>query len=341
MTALNLVLVEDDDSQVQTYEEVLEEYKKRSGRAIYMSVCKKVNHLHMHLNPSVDAVVIDLNLGRDTRDGAKVIDELKPQLRVPVVVFTGTPADADDDPPVVKVFTKGRHGFDDVLDCVWNINSIGLTRIMGGRGLLEDRLNKVFHRNLLPTLDVWLRYGTEDVERTERALLRFALGHLVADLEGDATPCYPEEVYLAPPPEDSLTTGSLVKSRDNGVCHVVLTPACDLVLRNGTCKAKTVALAEVVSEDNVLANFQGNAEARRNKQERLRNNNDAYCFHWLPTSGIVNGGFLDFQQLQTVAMDQLEIKFEIMQARIAPTFVKDIVSRFSAFYARQGQPVIN
>ena len=341
MTALKLVLVEDDDSQVQTYKEVLEEYRRRSERAIDMSECKKVSDLHKHLDPSVDAIVVDLNLGRDTRDGAKVIEQLKPLLRVPVVVFTGTPADADDDPPVVKVFTKGRDGFDDVLDCVWNIYSIGLTRIMGGRGLLEDRLNKVFHRNLLPTLDRWLKYGTEDVERTERALLRFALGHLVADLEGDETPCYPEEVYLAPPLEDLLATGSLAKSRNDGVCHVVLTPACDLVLRNGQRKAKTVVLAEVVSEDDVFRNLQGNAEAKRKTQKRLRNNSEAYCFHWLPTTGIVSGGFLDFRRLQTVTLDQLENKFEMMQTRIAPTFVKDIVSRFSAFYARQGQPVIN
>ena len=337
MIALQLLVVEDDDAYVKQYEDVLRDYVQQHGRAIRMHVCRTLAEAKASLDASIDAVVVDLNLGNDTTDGGEVIGELKDHFRVPVAVLTGTPDDANDEPPVIRVFTKGEHGFHEVLDCLWGPYSIGLTRIMGGRGLLEERLNTVFLRNLLPTLDIWVRYGHENSERTEKALLRHALGHLVAGLDGDETPCYPEEVYLAPPLDDVLTTGSLVKRKGDQTCHVVMTPACDLVPRNGKPKADSIILAQVVPEDTVHSALKANARREKN----LKRNNDKPCFHWLPNSQAARGGYLDFRQLRTVPLDRFECEFERLNARVAPGFVKDIVSRFSAFYARQGQPAID
>ena len=125
MAPLKLVLVEDDKKQVSQYRAVLDEYVRNNQRLIEMDVCPTVGEAPKRLDSTVDAVVVDLNLGGDTGDGTKVIDAFKQLLRVPVVIYTGTPADADDDPPVVGVFTKGQHGFNEVLDCLWKIYSIG------------------------------------------------------------------------------------------------------------------------------------------------------------------------------------------------------------------------
>lgn len=337
MTALQLLLVEDEDDFVKQYQEVLKDYVERHERQIEMRVCKTLADATKNMDASIDAVVVDLNLGKDTSDGGEVIDLLKQQFRVPVAVLTGTPLDASEEPPVVQVFTKGEHRFDDVLHCLWEPYSIGLTRIMGGRGLLEDRLNTVFLNNLLPTLDTWIGYGRVDATRTETALLRYALGHLVAGLDGDETPCYPEEAYLAPPLDDALTTGSLVKSKRDETCHVVITPACDLAVRNGKRKVDSIVLAEVVPEDTVYDAL----NAKAGDKKKLMANNYNYYYHWLPNSQVVDGGYLDFRKLRTVALDKLGCEFQHLDARVAPGFVKDIVSRFSAFYARQGQPVID
>ena len=175
---------------------------------------------------------------------------------------------------------------------------------MGGRGLLEERLNTVFLRNLLPTLDAWICYGRDDAQRTEKALLRYALGHLVADLEGDETPCYPEEFYLAPPLVDALTTGSLVKRKGDETWHVVMTPACDLVLRNGKRNVDSIILAAVVPEETVYA--APKMDAGRKKQ--LKRNNDKSCYHWLPNSKVAAGGYLDFRQLRTVSLDRFRMR---------------------------------
>lgn len=338
MTTLHLLLVENEDSYIREYTDVLAMYVENHGRPIEMRIKKSIEGAKQSLDGSVDAAVVDLNLGGDTSDGGVVIDELKAHFRVPVAVLTGTPGDADDEPPVVGVFTKGEHGFADVLDRLWAIHKVGLTKIMGGRGLLEERLNKVSLDNLVPTIDVWIGYGDGDPERTEKALLRHTLGHLVADLEGDETPCYPEEFYLDPPLESALTTGSLLESKDDRSCRVVMTPACDLVVRNdGLRKADSIVLATVVPE----ADLYESLKAKSDQQRRLRQNNDANRYHWMPKSSSVDGGFLDFHGLETTQLCALEQKYSHLGARIAPSFIKDIVSRFSAFYARQGQPAID
>lgn len=337
MTALQLLLVEDDTTLAQEYQEVLDEYVNEHNIEIEMRCEITLDDAKRSLDGSIDAAIVDLNLGGGTTDGGEVIDELKEHFRVPVAVLTGTPDDADDVPPVVGVYTKGEHGFDDVLDRLWGIYKIGLTKIMGGRGQLEERLNQVFLKNLLPTIDVWMGYGEQDRKRTEKALLRYALGHLMADLEGDETPCYPEEVYLTPPLKDCLQTGSLVQHREQQSLHVVMTPACDLVIRqNGKPKTDVVVVAEVVPEAALFERLGANASQRN----RLRQNNDANCFHWLPGCHALEGGFVDFRRLEAVAWDEFDKEFGWLEARVAPSFVKDIVSRFSTFYARQGQPAI-
>ena len=341
MSMLQLLLVEDDTAMVEQYEAVRDYYVEEHDRQIEVRVETTLDDAKRTLDGSIDAAIVDLNLGGGTTDGEEVIDELKEHFRVPVAVLTGTPDDAENVPPVVGVYTKGEHGFDEVLDRLWGIHEIGLTKIMGGRGLLEDRLNRVFLKNLLPTINAWVGYGEKDPERTEKALLRYALGHLVADLEGDETPCYPEEVYLAPPLEDSLQTGTLVQCKEGETCHVVMTPACDLVIRSkgkhkGKPKSDVVVVAEVVPEDALFEKLSANADRKR----KLKDNNDSNCFHWLPGCGPIIGGFVDFRRLKTVPWSKFDKKFDNLNARVAPSFVKDIVSRFSSFYARQGQPVI-
>ncbi len=337
MNTLQLLLVEDDDHCVDDYKAVLEDYIDRYGRQLRMRVVGSLDDAKQCLRGSIGAAIVDLNLGGGTSDGGEIIATLKKSFRVPVAVLTGTPADAEKVPPVVGVFTKGQDGFDDVLDLLWKIHQIGLTKIMGGQGLLEKHLNQVFLRNLLPTLDVWIGYGAQNRKRTERALLRFALGHLVAGLEGDETPCYPEEVYLDPPLEHSLQTGSLVRRKERLAVQVVMTPACDLVIRSGgKPKTDVVVIAEVVPEANVFAVLDANGRLRK----KLRRNNYSSYFHWLPTCQEVEGGFVDFRRLETVDWCELSGKFHRLKARVAPSFVKDMVSRFSTFYARQGQPDI-
>ena len=72
-----------------------------------MKSCKTIEEATELLDYSIDAAVVDLNLGNDTTDGVQVIDELKQHFRIPVAIYTATPSDAVHDAPVIGVFTKG------------------------------------------------------------------------------------------------------------------------------------------------------------------------------------------------------------------------------------------
>ena len=72
----------------------------------------------------------------------------------------------------------------------------------------------------------------------------------------------------------------------------------------------------------------------------LANNNRQYR-HWLPPTKFFEGGVVNFRKLKTLHKKDFKEQFEKPYIQISPPFVKDIVSRFSAYYARQGQPDID
>ena len=206
----------------------------------------------------------------------------------------------------------------------------------------RESLSKVFLKNLLPHMEIWESYGKEDPKRTEKALLRHTLNHLSHLLEEGGDSFFPEEVYLYPLLSDRITTGSMVRRNDQW--FVVLSPACDLVVRkNGRFKTDRILLVETESEADVVQAALDGISKTRGKKRKLRdvfNNNYTDYYHWLPETSFLGGRFLNFRRLKNVSEDKLCKEFEGPEIQISPSFVKDIVARFSSFYARQGQPDI-
>ena len=134
---------------------------------------------------------------------------------------------------------------------------------------------------------------------------------------------------------DRITTGSIVKIDEQS--FVVLSPACDLVPRgeNGVRNTDYILLVEIESVDKVL----GGSKSKGRVRELCTNKRDYY--HWLPKTDFFEGGILNFRKLTTLDKDDFDEKFGKPTIQISPSFVKDIVSRFSSYYARQGQPDID
>ena len=206
-------------------------------------------------------------------------------------------------------------------------------------------MSTVFLKNLLPYRDKWVAYGKIDSSRTEKALLRHALSHLLQLLDDDADRCFPEEVYLTPPLTEKKRTGSVVKELSGEHWFVILNPACDLVIRkNGNCKTDRILLVEIEKENNVTVLALDGITKDKKKKEKLQavfGNNHTDYYHWLPKTNFFEGGFLNFRKLSSLSVKEFDNKFEKPAIQISPNFVKDIVARFSAYYARQGQPDID
>ena len=338
MSKLRLLIVEDVEEELESCREDVEAYKRDKERDIELVECKTLDEALEELDNSFDGAIIDLKLTPQGDEGNQVIEEIgKSFFRIPIFIFTGNLDTWNESIEGIEVFIKGKIGYYDLLDRFWDIYDTGLTRIMGGRGEIEKLLSKVFLENLLPQIKTWVSYGKADSEQTEKALLRYTLNHLFQLLEEGDERCFPEEVYLYPHVSKDITTGSIVKEKTSNQPFVVLSPACDLVIEqdSGTFRTDYILLVEIESVDDAL-------EGKNNKKrrERLANNNRQYR-HWLPPTDFFEGGVVNFRKLKTLHEKDFKEQFETPSIQISPFFVKDIVSRFSSYYARQGQPDID
>jgi hypothetical protein len=216
---------------------------------------------------------------------------------------------------------------------------------MGGRGVIESTLNQVFLKNILPQRESWVKHGTADSARTEKALLRHTLNHLMQLLDGHDDVFYPEEVYIFPPVSEGVFTGSVVKLKSAEQWFVVLNPACDLVVRaNGHFKADRLFLVGIESEEAIVKAAVVDIVKKEKRQKKLKDvfgNNENGYYHWLPKTKFFSGGFINFRNVHSILKEKLVADFNTPGLQISPPFVKDIVSRFSSYYARQGQPEID
>ena len=350
MKKLRLLIVEDVEQELESFRDELDDYTREKKRDIELVECKTLEEALDKLDNSFDGAIIDLKLANyRSNEGSQVVEKIKASFfRIPIAIFTGNPGewnhDLDEEIMLIDVFTKGATGYNEILDQFWAIYNTGLTRIMGGRGLIEQQLSEVFLKNLVPQIDTWISYGEIDPERTEKSLLRYAINHLFQLLEEEER-CFPEEFYLYPPVSEEITTRSIVKEETSDQLFVALSPACDLVIRrNGEFKTDRILLVEIESEDNVVNAALDGITRTRSKENKLRdvsNNNHTDYYHWLPEAYSFDGGFLNFRKLRTLDKTEFNEKFEKPLIQISPFFVKDIVSRFSSFYARQGQPDID
>ena len=335
MTALKLLVVEDNAEDMATCRASVTAYQDKNKCKIEMVENTSVDDAFRTLDTSFDGAIIDLKLDKEPDGGNRVTKRIaESNLRIPIAIFTATPASADMGFSYIGIFMKGETSYETMLDKIWGIHNTGLTRIMGGRGILELTLGHVFQQNILPRKDAWISHGKTDSLRTERALLRHTLDCLMQLLDADDDKYYAEEFYIYPPINAKLKTGSIVKKRAGDSFCVVLNPACDLVIRKeGAFKTDRILLGEIDTHD-ILKEKKSSAAAL------IRNTHSQY-HHWLPPTDYFPGGFLNFRKLGSHAAKTFADDYYEPVIQISPSFVKDLVARFSSFYARQGQPDID
>ncbi len=334
---MKILLVEDIPNQREAFKNSVEVFNDRNQLKVEYEIAEDLLSALSKIDGSYDGAIIDLRLGNDKEGGNKIVRQLHdPFTRIPIIFVTAFVSEVIDHPSVIKKRHRTVETYDSDLALFQGIYNTGLTRIMGGRGIIEENLTEVFLKNLLPQIETWVSYGETDLERTEKALLRYALNHLFQLLEEGEENCFPEEVYLSPPLLDTITTGSIVKEKTGEQQFAILSPACDLVIRrNGKSNTDHILLVEIESMNEALEGSRSKSKVRE-----IVNNRRQYS-HWLPQTDFFEGGVLNFRKLKTLHKADFEDQFEDPAIQISPFFVKDIVSRFSSFYARQGQPDID
>lgn len=348
MCSMKILLVEDTEQDRTSCQDAVKDLNEIDG-PISIELIEAVNleEALEKIDNTYDGAIIDLRLDEKDDGGDIVIKEIeKSCFKIPVIILTGTPDSVDMDNAIITVLKKGdaEAGYEDILKKFWGIYRTGMTRIMGARGTIEKTLATVFRQNILPQINQWVIYGNTDSLRTEKALLRHTLNHLLDLLDNDADCCFPEEFYLSPPLTKQIRTGSIVKDKDSEQRYVIMSPACDLVVReDGIFKTDRILIVEIENETKIVEESLDGINKQK-KKKRLKStfgNNYTKYYHWLPKTEFTEGGFMNFRKLFSISTDEYHDKFNEPKVQISSAFLKDIVSRFSAYYARQGQPDVD
>ncbi len=344
---LRLLLVEDCEEDVRNCQAAVRRFKDEKQRDIDLIICRTLDEGLNKVDNYFDGAIVDLRLNGGGSEGNEIIRKIKESyFRIPVAILTGTPANADADDTYLGIFMKGETSYMELFNQLSGIYDTGLTRILGGRGRIEETLNQVFRECLLRKgcLKKWVEYGKDNPEQTEKALLRHTVNHLMHLLDDDTDLFKPEEVYIFPPLQEGIRTGGIVRSRKGESYFVILNPACDLVVRkNGSFKTDCILVAEVKKKEivaGIVLKDIVKPDRRKVKIGELLKNNYTNYYHWLPPTDFFEGGFLDFRHIATVSPEVFGQEFEKPHIQISSPFVKDIIARFSSYYARQGQPEI-
>jgi hypothetical protein len=345
---INILIVEDDKNQQQSYKDSITLFNKNHDIPISCTIKENLAESKKLLEWNIfDAAIIDLKLkGTDSDgEGNKIIKEIKYKLRYPIFVVTGFPDDLDPDLReqniFFKIYQKGII-FMDIFNKIESIYNTGLTKILGGRGIIEGYLTDIFWNNLSNSLDNWIME-----KNPEKKVLRYILTHLSEYLDLDESGAFEKyhatEVYIKPPLRTKILTGDILIEKETNKNFIILSPVCDLAQN----KAEYVILAEIepltsgiVYEKKKLIKKDEEPEKTKCSEQILKkilNNNYSLKYYFLPYTAIYQGGLINFQKISSYKFKVIERNFTFL-ASISHQFVKDIISKFSSYYSRQGSP---
>ena len=300
----------------------------------------------------IDFAVVDLDFGQNQPTGETLIEQLnKLCVRVPVVIHTGNPSSADKlKEKVFGVFKRGCD-FNDIFDRLKEIQSTGINEILGKSGFFEIQLQKYYEDFFLKAKDKWIERAKNDSNRVKQSLLRNLIYRI--ELKTEGAPFY-EEFYL-PSFDLILHTGSIVKNKHSNDYFLIITPACDIEYREheetddkgNKCtvhrpKVNMISLCKIESVDKFGFSKNGVGQVLgKNTNQLFQNSNDnkeLMRYHWLPPIESFDGGFLNFSNIGSVAFDSFFNEYDLISERVSYPYLKNIMSRFSSYFARQGQP---
>ena len=350
---MKLLIVEDDDAQIQLYEDNIESFNKTSDVKIeYDKFLNLEDAKKSLLSPKYDGAIIDLKLSQGTDDlkGLEIVEEIEQNQRFPIFIVSGSISSIDDKEE--NAFLKKRKrdsNFKNILSELVDIYQTGITNILGRKGEIENYLTSIFWNHLSNSMELWVKDKTRTPEEKQKSLLRYTLSHIQEYIDEDIEKYHPSEFYITAPIKTNIFTGDIVSYQDNR--FLVLTPSCDILKRtDGNRNANRILFCKIITLNDGVENFNLlNSKTSENNKNRKRLNsfieNKKQNYHFIPKSNLIDAGLIDFQDKLTIESDKVEellvSKEMIRIATVSSPFIKDIISRFTNYFSRQGSPDFN
>jgi CheY-like chemotaxis protein len=340
-----ILVVENEKQILSNYKQIINTFFQDQVECDFIETKEKAIKKIIDHNSNYMGAIIDLRLDSaetNKQDGNDILHHIKDNLRFPIFVLSAVPDEVDNTlMPKTDLFQVcGKNTeegeFKTIIERIIAINKTGITTILSKTGKIEQQLQNVFWKHLSQTMSFWIKEAQLNPQETEKALLRYTLSHLQEYLEqteqGSFEDYYPIEFYINPPIKPKIFTGDILKK--DSTHFIVLTPACDF----SNNKAKNIVLIEIENVDDALR--QTKEQVKKTFIKDIRANNKYQKYHYLPSAHDLDESCINFQRIHTVQYDSTNgtVQDYTKQMTVTAPFLKDIIARFSHYYARQGQP---
>jgi len=297
----------------------------------------------------LDGALLDLRLpgGDGQYPGGKLASLCVENYGIPAAIISGHPADFDKSKfnGMLEVFDKGD---DDAYDkaIAWFGKLSRMMHVLEGtRNTIQKSGAAVFARRVWPRWSAYEKLSGINQAQLVGIVSRQYASHIADSLGIDSdenVKWHPFENYIVPALLESRPhTGDLF--RMNGALWIVLTPQCDMA----TQKAITVLLARC-DPNPALETWKDQLRSLRdasgNKQKssieffkRLINQTEP-ARHFLPPLEGDQPLMVDFKNLLTVPMEELNNRLYDRIASVATPFLGNLTQRFGSYISRIGQP---
>lgn len=372
---IKLLIVDDDDMVIESFEESIKTYEREKKDIQYKTyIAKNLEDAEKIIKYNyIDTAIIDIKLGNfNNEDGVKIIKNMLQHFRIPIFVVSGTPEIIENDPECKDIVRVHRRDEQNIIcklieNEIPNITNLITAQYFSRNGFLERKITEFYWKDLSKTIEYWEEVAKEKPQEIDKILSRHTLSCLneklyVNDNMGKFDEYCPGEMYIIPPIKRHYHTGDIIKK--NKELFVILNPACDIVNieLNKPYKSKLnfYILAKIISISEIPKIKHSQNNNRYDIIKDIKKNKGGDSYHFLPMFADIfpqnsDGYVVDFQDLKIVqsgldltqsyndiktyikARDKFIIEYERV-ASISSPFLKDIIARFSHYYARQGQP---
>lgn len=367
MQTIKILIAEDQASDLELYSDAIDDFNKDSSDYnIQQIICKtKEEALSKIKNQYFDAAFIDLNLSNSVEDeGKELIEAIQNNARYPIYIVSGQihKIDHEFNNKFISKHDKDTVNTNELLLDIKKIYVTGLTKVLGSKGLLEKYLNDIFWNHFSESKEHWINHSHNGT-KLEKIISRYTLIHLLEyfqlDDDGNEIKTYdPSEMYIKPMIKDEIYPGTILVYEEEK--YLVLSPACDISNKKCDCvilikltelfkhellvdikekkelhistDKEEFSKGERTNYENTLKSFDKNI--KRKLESFISNKNDRYYF--LPQFLDFKAKIIDFQDISTVDISEIGSYDKYMT--ISVPFLKDIQSKFSSYYARQGSP---
>jgi hypothetical protein len=351
---LFVLIVEDEDSVIEMYRRTSNTCLEDTSIKLHVTKNKNDAIAAFNANLTIVAAIIDLQLEKNdgnNSDGNIVISEIITKKLFPIYVVSGNPDRLQEGfktHPHITLKVKSEDP-SSIFDEIKSKYDIFCSQIKAQKESINNHIDNIVWKHLYEKFYSLTKKQTDSilVEKQISRIINHTLAEYFDSKEYNIQDYLPEEYYIAPPIKEDFSTCDIVYiNNEKSILYIILNPACDLIIQPKKIvpKAQYLNLCAIIDVKNIanwlhsVGKDTGPTENQINTIVDKIKKNEYDAYHYIPSykEEIPFESVIDFQNIKTLPMQK---KVELVRvASIILPFRKNISARFSAYYARQGQP---